>query len=81
MFTKTLTAGVLAASLAHTSMAPTSASARISDEDAIAGILTLLFIGAAIHSSRNNDVAPAPTPQPQPEPTAPPLPDTGPSPL
>lgn len=68
MLTKTLTAGILAASLALTSLTPTSASARMSDEDALAGILTLLFLGAAIHNSRDNDRAvPAPAPAPRPQ--------------
>lgn len=59
---KTLTAGVLSATLALTAVAPTTASAQISDEDALAGIVTLLFLGAAIHNSRNNnDPAPATT--------------------
>jgi len=65
MFMKTLTAGILAASLAVTSLTPTSATAGISDEDAIAGILTLLLLGAAIHNSRDNDTAVAPQPQPR----------------
>ena len=43
MIMKTLTAGVLAISLTVTSLAPTSAAADISKDDAIAGILTLLF--------------------------------------
>ena len=66
MFTNTLTAGVLAASLAFTSMAPNSARAGMSEEDALAGILALLFIGAVVHNNRNNDAAPAPAPAPQP---------------
>lgn len=62
MFTKTLMAGVLATSLALTSLSPTTASAAMSDEDAIAGILTLLLLGAAIHNRRDRDPAPAPQP-------------------
>ena len=62
MMMKTLTAGVLAATLALTSLTPTTARAGMSEEDAIAGLLTLLFIGAAIHHSRNNDPAPVPVP-------------------
>ncbi len=67
MFTKTLTAGVLAASMALTSMTPNSASAEISGDDALVGFLTLLFIGAAIHESRSDDDdrAAAPVPQPR----------------
>lgn len=65
MFIKTLTAGVLSASLALTSLTPNSASAGISDEDAFAGIIALLFLGAAVHQRRSNDdrtVAPTPEP-------------------
>lgn len=58
MIMKTLTAGVLAASLTLTSLTPTTATAGFSDEDALAGVLTLLFLGAVIHNSRNNDPAP-----------------------
>ncbi|SLN34960.1 hypothetical protein [Pseudooctadecabacter jejudonensis] len=54
MFTKTLTAGVLAVSLALTSLSPTQAQASFSEEDAVVGILTLLLLGAAIHNSRDN---------------------------
>lgn len=61
MIMKTLTAGVLAASLAITSLSPTQASAGLSDDE-VAGLLTLLFLGAVIHNNRNND--PAPVPQP-----------------
>lgn len=68
MFMKTLTAGVLAVSLAATSLTPTSVSAGISDDDAIAGILTLLLLGAAIHNRRDNNNA-APAPQQHPRPT------------
>lgn len=53
--TKTLTAGTLALSLALTGMAPTQASAGLSEEDAVVGVLTLLLLGAAIHNSRDND--------------------------
>ena len=69
MIMKTLTAGVLAISLTVTSLAPTSAAADISKDGAIAGILTLLFLGAAIHNSRDNDVSPAPAPERRPRPT------------
>lgn len=62
MFMKSLTAGVLAVSLSVTSLAPTPATADISTEDAFAGILTLLFLGAAIHNSRDNDTVTAPQP-------------------
>jgi hypothetical protein len=66
--TKTLTAGVLSVTLALTAITPTAASARISDEDAIAGIIALLFIGAAVHHSRNSNDRPTPTPEPAPQP-------------
>ncbi|MCF2871362.1 hypothetical protein L0664_09830 [Octadecabacter sp. G9-8] len=66
MFMKTFTAGVLAISLTVTSLTPTTASADMSSDDAIAGILTLLFLGAVIHNSRDNDVAPTPQRQPRP---------------
>lgn len=55
----TFTAGLLATTLAFTSMTPTAAEARMSDDE-IAALVGLLFIGAAIHRSRNNDRAPAP---------------------
>jgi hypothetical protein len=58
--TKTLSAGVLSLTLALTALSPTTAAAQVSDEDAIAGILALLFIGAAVHHSRNNNDRPAP---------------------
>jgi len=64
MFAKSLTAGVLAASLALTSLTPTRADAW-SDEDVAVGVITLLLLGAAIHNSRSNDT-PAPAPPPQP---------------
>lgn len=63
MFMKTLTAGLLAVSLTFTSLTPTTAQAGMSDDD-IAGLLTLLIIGAAIHHSRNSDDA-EPTPPPR----------------
>lgn len=61
----TFTAGLLATTLALTSITPNSAAARMSDED-IAAILGLLVIGAAIHNSRNNDAAPVAPSRPQP---------------
>jgi hypothetical protein len=62
--TKTLSAGVLSLTLALTALSPTTASAQISEEDAIAGILALLFIGVAVNYSRNNDDRPAPVAEP-----------------
>jgi hypothetical protein len=62
--TKTLSAGVLSLTLALTALSPTTAAAQVSDEDAIAGILALLFIGAAVHHSRNNNGRPAPAVEP-----------------
>jgi hypothetical protein len=62
--TKTLSAGVLSFTLALTALSPTTAAAQVSDEDAIAGILALLFIGAAVHHSRNNNDRPAPAVEP-----------------
>lgn len=59
---KTLTAGVLAATLSLTSLAPTTATAELSRDDAIVGIATLLLLGAAIHNSRDNDPTPSRTP-------------------
>ena len=66
--TKTLSAGVLSLTLALTALSPTTAAAQVSDEDAIAGILALLFIGAAVHHSRNSNdrLAPAVEPTRQP---------------
>ncbi|WP_281980927.1 hypothetical protein [Thalassorhabdomicrobium marinisediminis] len=55
MLKSTLTAGVLAISLALTSLTPSSATAAISEEDALKGFLTLLAIGAVIHSMNDND--------------------------
>ncbi|MDA9207813.1 hypothetical protein N9O61_02895 [Octadecabacter sp.] len=67
MSMKTLTAGVLAATLSLTTVAPTTATADLSRDDAIVGIATLLLFGAAIHNSRNNDPAPVRTnPRPHP---------------
>ena len=60
--TKTLTAGVLSLTLALTSLAPTNVQAGISDEDAVAGILTLLLLGAVIHN-RNDRTERATTPR------------------
>ncbi|AKS47601.1 hypothetical protein SAMN05444287_2745 [Octadecabacter temperatus] len=57
----TITAGLLATTLAFTAVAPNSAAARMSDDE-IAGLLGLLVIGAAIHSSRNNDRTSEPAP-------------------
>jgi hypothetical protein len=62
--TKTLSAGVLSLTLALTALSPTTAAAQVSDEDAIAGILALLFIGAAVHHSRKNNDRPAPAVEP-----------------
>lgn len=53
MLMKTLTAAVLSVSLALTSLAPTQVQAGLSDEEKIAGLLTLFLLGAAI--SRHND--------------------------
>lgn len=65
MFMKTLTAGVLAATLSLTGMAPTQAQASFSEEDAVVGIITLLLLGAAIHHSKDSDAAAeAPVPEP-----------------
>lgn len=61
----TITAGLLATTLALTAVAPNSAEARMSDDE-IVGLLGLLAFGAIIHNRRNNDVAPTPAPQPQP---------------
>lgn len=60
----TFTAGILATSLALTSLTPTSASAAMS-EDEIAGLIGLLLLGVVIHQSRDNDPEPVVTP-PQP---------------
>lgn len=65
MLMKTMTAGVLALSVTLTSLTPTTASARMSDEE-VAGIVALLLFGAVVHNSRNRDVTPAPAPHPQP---------------
>ncbi|WP_296419505.1 hypothetical protein [Pseudooctadecabacter sp.] len=54
MFTKTLTAGVLAVSIGIAGMAPTPARASFSEGDAIVGIITLLLLGAAIENSRDD---------------------------
>lgn len=56
---KTLTAGLLSVTLAATSILPTTASARMSDEEAVVGFLALLAIGAAIHNNRNSDPQPS----------------------
>jgi len=58
MFAKTLTAGVLAASLALTSLTPTRANAW-SDEEVAVGVITLLLLGAAIHNNRNQETDPS----------------------
>ncbi|MCF2906200.1 hypothetical protein L0666_14485 [Octadecabacter sp. CECT 8868] len=55
----TFTAGILAGSLAITSLTPSSAQAGMSEEE-VFGLLSLLVIGAAIHNSRNDDPAPSP---------------------
>lgn len=52
---KTLTAGVLAATLTVTSLTPTVAAAEVSREQAILGIGALLLLGAAIHNNNDND--------------------------
>ena len=52
---KTLTAGVLAATLSFTSIAPTAASAELSRDNAVVGIAALLLLGAAIHNSGDSD--------------------------
>ncbi|AGI70055.1 hypothetical protein OAN307_c47090 [Octadecabacter antarcticus 307] len=65
---KTLSAGVLSIVLALTAITPTTASAQISDEDAIAGILALLFISAVVHHSRNRNDRSAHVPEPVPQP-------------
>ena len=62
--TKTLTAGLLSLTLALTSVAPTTAAADISDEEAIAGIVALLLLGAAIHNNRDDDHRPPQYTQP-----------------
>ena len=55
MLFKTFTAGLLATTLSFTSIAPTTAAAELSREDAVVGIATLLLLGAAIHNSRDDD--------------------------
>ncbi len=55
MAMKTLTAGVLAATLSFTSMAPTTAAAEFSRDDALVGITALLLLGAAIHHNRDDN--------------------------
>ena len=65
MLIKTLTAAALSVSLALTSLAPTTAQAGLSDEEKIAGLLTLLLLGAAI-SSHNDRTVNANPPQPNP---------------
>lgn len=55
MTMKTLTAGVLAATLSFTAIAPTSVVADESRNNAIVGIAALLLLGAAIHNSRDDD--------------------------
>jgi len=55
MLFKTFTAGLLATTLSFTSIAPTTASAELSREDAVVGVATLLLLGAAIHNSRDDD--------------------------
>ena len=61
MSIKTLTAGVLAATLSLTTIAPTTVAAEGSRNDAIVGIAALLLLGAAIHNSRDDDRQPART--------------------
>lgn len=61
-FSKTLTAGVLSLTLVLTSLTPSSAQAGISDDEAIAGFLTLLLLGTAIHN-RNDRSEQATTPR------------------
>ena len=65
MIMKTLTAGVLATSLAFTSLTPATASAEISDGDAVVGLITLLLLGAAIHNNRDDDVRTQPAHPPR----------------
>lgn len=65
MFMKTLTAGVLAVSLTLTSLTPSTATAQISEEDAIAGIITLLLLGAVVHNSRDRSEPATPQRQPR----------------
>ena len=62
----TFTAGLLASTLALSSMTPNSAQAGLSEEEVV-GLLSFLFIGAAIHNNRSNrdvETAPEPTVQP-----------------
>jgi len=51
---KPFAAGVLALGLAFSSVAATPARADLSREDAIVGLITLLFIGTAIANSDSN---------------------------
>lgn len=60
----TFTAGLLAATLSLTTIAPSQAAAEISRDDAIAGIFTLLLLGAAIHEIRDRDDDRSPRPDP-----------------
>lgn len=65
MFVRTLkttfTAGLLATTMALTTMTPTSASARMSDDE-IAALLGFLALGVVIQNSRNNNRTSTPDP-------------------
>lgn len=56
--TKTFTAGILAATLALTSITPTRANADVTEGDAIVGIITLLLLGAALSDNNNVTIEP-----------------------
>ena len=68
MITKTLTAGILSAMLALTSIAPTTASAEATQDEVLGGIIALLLFGAAVNElrDRNDDDDRHPTPAPAP---------------
>ena len=55
MTIKTLTAGVLAATLSFTSLTPTTAVADDTRGNAVVGIAALLLLGAAIHNRNDDD--------------------------
>lgn len=65
MLIKTLTAAVLSATLALTSLTPTQVQAGLSDEEKIAGLLTLFLLGAAISSHNDRPVNANPPRPPQ----------------
>lgn len=69
---KTVSAGLLSLTLVLTAVAPTPVRAGISDEEAVAGLLALLFLGAAISRSNNR-----PDPVPEVQQPQPPQPDRG----